>query len=137
MLSIKKLPTLSASKIQYKICSNIKNNAINTELNKHCPNILNFCRSFSVLHHYTRKSKNPVSKIFYTYIIQIFSIFIGSTKHNPFVYFRHCQWHNKETGLKTFPSLLIAGWKINNSHSKFIKVFKKIISASEAIQCGV
>lgn len=62
MLSIKKLPTLSASKIQYKMCFNSTAQVVDTEINKHCPNLMNFCKSFSVLHHYTRKSKNPVSK---------------------------------------------------------------------------
>ncbi|KAL0902773.1 hypothetical protein ABMA27_000575 [Loxostege sticticalis] len=60
MLSIKRLPTLSASKIPSKLHFDFRHSLLGRKINKHCDgNIINLCRSFSVLHNLTRKSKNP------------------------------------------------------------------------------
>ncbi|XP_013184956.1 paraplegin [Amyelois transitella] len=60
MLSIKRLPTLSASKIQSKLHFALRSGVQEKQINKHCHmNLLNLCRSFSVLHHISSKSKNP------------------------------------------------------------------------------
>ncbi|XP_053624815.1 paraplegin [Plodia interpunctella] len=60
MLSIKRLPTLSASKIQSKLHFALRCGVQEKQINKHCHmNLLNLCRSFSVLHHISSKSKNP------------------------------------------------------------------------------
>lgn len=60
MLSIKKLPTLSASKIQPKINIAFKTAFIDRQINSRYPiNLIDLCRSFSTLHNITSKSKNP------------------------------------------------------------------------------
>ncbi|XP_075990806.1 mitochondrial inner membrane m-AAA protease component paraplegin-like [Anticarsia gemmatalis] len=57
MLSIKRLPALSASKIQPKINFGFSKNVVEKQVNKH--NFVHLCRSFSVLHNISSKSKNP------------------------------------------------------------------------------
>jgi hypothetical protein len=63
MWSIKRLRTLSASKIPSKIPYSFqRSELIEGQLNNNCHNnFFNLCRSFSVLHNLTRKSKVPVS----------------------------------------------------------------------------
>ncbi|XP_072931358.1 mitochondrial inner membrane m-AAA protease component paraplegin [Epargyreus clarus] len=59
MLSIKRLPTLSASKIHSKIRVDLNNLLLERKVNKHYHTTLyNLCKSASVLHSLTRKSKN-------------------------------------------------------------------------------
>lgn len=60
MLSIKRLPTLCASKIQQKPNFLLRNGVLERHINKQCQNdLVNFCRSFSALHVLTSKSKHP------------------------------------------------------------------------------
>lgn len=62
MLSITRLPALSVPKIQQKLIFLLKNGVVEKHINKQCQNdIVKLCRSFSVLHSLTNKSKNPVS----------------------------------------------------------------------------
>lgn len=62
MLSITRLPALSIPKIQQKLTFLLKNGVVERHINKQCQNdIVKLCRSFSVLHNLTNKSKNPVS----------------------------------------------------------------------------
>lgn len=62
MLSIKRLPTLSASKIQSKVYFHLRNGGVEKQISKYCHyNLFNICRSMSVLHSLTNKSRNPVS----------------------------------------------------------------------------
>lgn len=62
MLSIKRLPALSASKIQPKQNFLLRNTVVDRHINKQCQNdLVNLCRSFSMLHSLTSKSRNPVS----------------------------------------------------------------------------
>ncbi|XP_026742388.1 paraplegin [Trichoplusia ni] len=60
MLSITRLPALSVPKIQQKLIFLLKNGVVEKHINKQCQNdIVKLCRSFSVLHSLTNKSKNP------------------------------------------------------------------------------
>ncbi|XP_052752497.1 paraplegin [Galleria mellonella] len=60
MLTIKRLPTLSASKIKSKLHFDLKSCYNEKQLGKFCNHkLLKLCRSFSVLHNVTNKSKNP------------------------------------------------------------------------------
>ncbi|KAJ8737297.1 hypothetical protein PYW07_000568 [Mythimna separata] len=60
MLSIKRLPALSASKIQAKQNFLPRNSVVDRHINKQCQyNLVNLCRSFSVLHNLTSKSRHP------------------------------------------------------------------------------
>ncbi|CAH0684784.1 unnamed protein product [Chilo suppressalis] len=67
MLSIKKLPTLCASKIQSKLHFDKYRSVTEKQINKYCSyDFLGFCRSFSVLHNVTKKSKHPLLRHFNT-----------------------------------------------------------------------
>ncbi|KAJ8737461.1 hypothetical protein PYW08_000056 [Mythimna loreyi] len=60
MLSIKRFPALSASKIQAKQNFLLRNSVVEKHINKQCHNkLVNLCRSFSVLHNLTSKSRHP------------------------------------------------------------------------------
>ncbi|CAB3258918.1 unnamed protein product [Arctia plantaginis] len=60
MLSVKRLPVLSVSKVQAKINIGPISGAVEREINKHYHNnIIKLCRSFSVLHNLTSKRNNP------------------------------------------------------------------------------
>ncbi|XP_022832758.1 paraplegin [Spodoptera litura] len=60
MLSIKRLPALSASKIQPKQNFLVRNTVVDRHINKQCQDdLVNLCRSFSLLHSLTSKSRNP------------------------------------------------------------------------------
>ncbi|XP_050360654.1 paraplegin [Nymphalis io] len=59
MLSIKRLPTLSALKVHSKIQFKPKNGVVEMEINKHCSsNFFNLCKSLSVLHKITNKYRH-------------------------------------------------------------------------------
>lgn len=61
MLSLKRLTTFSTSKISSNVHL-FKRNVLENNISKHCDcNLLNICRSLSVLHNLTKKSKHPVS----------------------------------------------------------------------------
>lgn len=65
MLSVKRFPALSASKFQNKLHFNLSNYVLGKQVNKHCESkMLKLCRSFSVLHNLTAKSKNPQLRTF-------------------------------------------------------------------------
>lgn len=65
MLSIRKLPALSVAKIHTKLYYDLRNGVAERFVNNHCErNIVNLCRSFSVLHSLTYKSKNPQLRLF-------------------------------------------------------------------------
>ncbi|RVE50496.1 hypothetical protein evm_004825 [Chilo suppressalis] len=67
MLSIKKLPTLCASKILSKLHFDKYRSVTEKQINKYCSyDFLGFCRSFSVLHNVTKKSKHPLLRHFNT-----------------------------------------------------------------------
>lgn len=55
MLSIKRFPTLSPSKIQFRL----KNGVFETEISKQFPANFNLCRSLCVLQNITNKSRHP------------------------------------------------------------------------------
>ncbi|KAH9644176.1 hypothetical protein HF086_008665 [Spodoptera exigua] len=60
MLSIKRLPALSASKIQPKQNFLVRNTVVERHINKQCQDdLMKLCRSFSLLHSLTSKSRNP------------------------------------------------------------------------------
>ncbi|XP_059059705.1 paraplegin [Achroia grisella] len=65
MLSIKRLPTLSASKIHSKLHFDLLSSCNEKRIEKLCNSkLLNLCRSFSVLHNITYRSKNPYLRHF-------------------------------------------------------------------------
>ncbi|CAG4977961.1 unnamed protein product [Colias eurytheme] len=60
MLSIKRLSTLSASKIQSKVSFDLKNVIVERDINKnYSSKLIDLCKSVFVLHRITSKSKNP------------------------------------------------------------------------------
>ncbi|KAI5644822.1 ATPase family associated with various cellular activities (AAA) domain-containing protein [Phthorimaea operculella] len=60
MLSIKRFRTLPASKIQTKVLYDLKNTLFEKQINTgYRSNLVNICRSLSVLHNLTSKSKQP------------------------------------------------------------------------------
>lgn len=59
MLSIKRFPTLSVSKIQSSLHFNVRETLNKTSKNCDVNNIIKLSRSFSVLHNLTRKSSSP------------------------------------------------------------------------------
>ncbi|XP_032526856.2 paraplegin isoform X1 [Danaus plexippus] len=66
MLLIKRLPALSASKINLKVPYLEKNVILERQISKHCHyNLLKLCKSASVLHNLTHKSKNPQLRQFH------------------------------------------------------------------------
>lgn len=79
MLSIKRLPAISASKIQPKQNFLLRNSVVERHINKLCQNdFVNLCRSFSVLHNLTSKSKHPVSLQFCNIVFLSCSIHVVS-----------------------------------------------------------
>ncbi|XP_039763854.1 paraplegin [Pararge aegeria] len=60
MLSIKRLPALSPSRIQSNLHFQLKNGLIERQISKHYhSNLLSLCKSVSALHSLTRKSRHP------------------------------------------------------------------------------
>lgn len=67
MLTVKKLPILSVSKIQPKINLNWNNSVTVREVNNYYhKNIVKLCRSFSVFHNLTKKIKTPELRSFHS-----------------------------------------------------------------------
>lgn len=83
MLSVKRLPALSVSKVQAKLNIGPLTGTVQKEINKHCHNnIIKLCRSFSVLHNLTSKRNNPVSPLHFYFIKATFKmVFIINLPH--------------------------------------------------------
>ncbi|KAJ0183648.1 hypothetical protein K1T71_000071 [Dendrolimus kikuchii] len=99
-----KLPTLSVAKIQSKFHFNLRSGVSEKIINKHCEtNILNLCRSFSVLHNLTRKSRNPQLRRFNEEYKAVCSLLKRSNLLNPNTIYRNNLFLR---GLHTTPSNL-------------------------------
>ncbi|CAK1588033.1 unnamed protein product [Parnassius mnemosyne] len=84
MLTIKKLPALTATKIHSKLYFVPKNGLLERLKNEYCGiSVLKFCKSLSVLHNITNKSRHPQLKHFNEEYKAAMALFRRSTPQFP------------------------------------------------------